>query len=214
MGIQYEIQPLSIKQIDELIEASYKARHVPLEDRVAVRDKLRDTRAKIVASLDTRNKLVGADAILKSLGKPKKKFKKVKFADERVVVCGSTNWSDKGKIRAALKCLPLRDVRCLVIGTSKGAEQLSITVGKELKHSIIQMHPQQHLGNSAVYIRNHEVFRFFKPTRVIAFHNSIESSTSSALYLKLAKKLAVPGVLITRDDNAKSIAKKMKVVIE
>jgi hypothetical protein len=208
------IQPLSIFQIDELIDQSYKRKDIPHEDRQAVRDKLRDTRKKLIAELETRPKLVGADAILKELRKTKKKFKKVEFGDDRIVVCGSTTWKDKGKIRAALKVLKQKDTRFLLIGTSKGAEQLAITVGKSFQHCIVQVHPIQQFGNSAVYIRNSEVFKFFKPTKVIAFHNDIEASISTALFLKLGKKAGIPLVLITRDDDTKSITRKMKVVRE
>lgn len=208
-------EPMSISQIDSLIDLSYKSREGSPEDRSAFRDKLRATRTEVIKSLDKRPKqLQGADQVLAEISKPKKKFRKAKFGDERVVVCGSTNWTDKVRIRAALKTLVSKDTRCLIIGTSKGAEQLAITVAKELKFSVIQVHPQQHLGTSAVYIRNHEVFRFFKPTRVIAFHNDIETSTSSRIYLKLGAKLAIPSTLVTKHDNVASIAKKMKKVIQ
>lgn len=208
-------EPMSISQIDTLIDLSYKSKEGTAEDRKSFRDKLRATKAEVIRSLDKRPvKLLGADELIASLSKPKKKFRKAKFGDERVVLCGATNWTDKAKIRAALKSLSPKDTRFIITGTSKGAEQLVITVAKELKFSVIQVHPQQHLENSAVHIRNNEVFRFFKPTRVVAFHNDIETSTSSKLYLKLGVKSSIPVALITKQDNVKSIAKKMKAVHE
>lgn len=201
----------SISEIDAKIDASFKSKVGTDAERLAYRNELRTQKAEVIAALDKRPKLKTAEEIIASISAPRKKFRKAKFEDERVVVCGATNWTDKSRIRFVLKHLTPKNVRCIITGTSKGAEQLVISVAKELKLPVIQVHPQQHLGGSAIHIRNNDVFKLLKPTRVIAFHDDIDESVSSALYLKLGTRADIPSILITKKETTSSISKKMKV---
>jgi hypothetical protein len=134
-----------------------------------------------------------AEEVLKTIPKPRSKFKKVKEQKpEIVVVCGSTKWTDKKLMKRELAKLPKRNVAYVIIGTSKGSDQLAVSVAKELGLCVVQVHPIQSLGSSATYIRNEMVIGTFKPTQVMAFHDDLPNSVSSAQYLKLGKKKGIP----------------------
>lgn len=142
--------------------------------------------------------LENVDQVLAQIPKTRKK-RPAKVKEDIVVVCGSTKWTDRKKMKAALSKLDYRKVKYLITGTSKGAELLAVSVAKELKLPVLQVHPQQHLGGmSAIHIRNNGVFAFFKPTIVYAFHGDIASSQCSAMYLKLGKRKGIPCHLIDR----------------
>jgi hypothetical protein len=134
-----------------------------------------------------------AEQVIKTISKPRAKFKKVKeVKPEVVLVCGSSKWTDKKLIKKELAKLPLKHINYIVTDTSKGVSQLATSVAKELGLFVVQVHAIQSLGPSATHIRNEMLFRNFKPTQVVAFHPDLSISVSTAMYLKLGKKKGIP----------------------
>ena len=138
-----------------------------------------------------------AEEILAQIPKAKKRFPKAKAVKlQNIVVCGSTKWTDRKKIKQVLSKIDPKTVRFLITGTSRGAEQLCIQVAKELKLAVVVVHPQQHLGASAVFFRDEQVVKFYRPAQLIAFHKNIEESVDTAQYLKAAKRNKVPMITV------------------
>lgn len=141
--------------------------------------------------------LASAEEVLAQIPKPRAKRPRAKVITEVLVVCGSTKWANRKLMKKVLARHDYRNVKAVVIGTSKGADAIAASVAKELNMPVIQVHPQHHLGSQAIYYRNNFVFNFFKPTHVLVFHDNIDESYSSAMYIKLAKKKEIPCEVIT-----------------
>ncbi len=128
-----------------------------------------------------------ADEIIAEIPKPRKKAAK-RIIKDNVLVCGAIDWNDKGKIRTELKALDPATIRYILVDTSKGAALQAISVAKELGLQVCQVHPNHSLGVNALHLHHAGVFSFFKPRLVIAFHKQIETSYSTAMYLRMAKQ--------------------------
>ena len=85
---------------------------------------------------------------------------------------------------------------CVILGTSPGAEQLALSVCRDLKFNVVIVPPNLTRDHwNASYFRNNWVMKLLKPTHVLAFHECIDNSLSTAQYLKLAERAKVPHVL-------------------
>jgi hypothetical protein len=112
---------------------------------------------------------------------------------ERILICGSTKWNKVAIIRKALRKFYYKNVDCVIIGTASGAEKLALMLAKYDRFNIVLVPPNvERDGKDANYYRNAWVWNLFKPTQVLAFHQDIENSKSTAQYLKLAKAKNVP----------------------
>lgn len=143
--------------------------------------------------------LKSAAQVMDEIPPVKKRFRKAKLKKERIVVCGSTKWTNRHKIKLVLKAIDWKTVECIITGSGKGAETLVQSVTKELQLPLAVFAPtvERFTGNTGYMIRNGQVWKFMKPTRVIVFHDDYEESPVTKNYVRLAQKNNLPYEVIT-----------------
>jgi hypothetical protein len=127
---------------------------------------------------------------------PKKQIRKEPSLGERIVICGTTSWTKKNSIKSALVSIGVKHIDFVVIGTSRGAEQLAVSVAKALGLMIFQAHPWMNANNNAIVCN--KVVKLFKPTMILALNENPKDNPSTALYEKIAHKQDIPIKVITK----------------
>ena len=109
----------------------------------------------------------------------------------RVAICGDRDWKYKKPIREELEILRNTFGLKLIVacGMCRGADILAWEICEELGIDRIAF-PANWSGrhNSAGPFRNMLIINFFRPDKVIAFHNDIGKSKGTKHMLKIAEK--------------------------
>ena len=119
----------------------------------------------------------------------------------RLLVCGDRNWTNKGLIKEwIVKLQP--DV--IIEGEARGADSYARDIGLELG-TIVERFPAQWetYGRAAGIIRNTKMLMEGKPDFVLAFHDSIATSTGTRNMLQQAKKAGIKSLLVVNKGVAK-----------
>jgi hypothetical protein len=125
---------------------------------------------------------------------PKKKVRKDPQFKNRVVICGTTSWKKPAAIRAALKSIGISSIEYVIVGTSRGAEQIGLQLAKKFGLMIFQSHPYM----SSNYIVAGKVIKLFKPTIILGFNEKPEENTSTEAYEKLAHRKDIPFKMVSK----------------
>lgn len=116
-----------------------------------------------------------------------------------VWVVGSTKWKKKNIIKSHLEKLKKLNINFVVMGVGGGAEQYALQACRKLELDVVLV-PANNTKweDNAVWFRNDWILRFFKPTHLLAFHQDIENSRSTAQCIRLAKKKELDFKLVTK----------------
>lgn len=128
---------------------------------------------------------------------PKKKVVKEKQLKERIIICGTTSWTNKNSIKKVLKAIGPKTIEFVVLDTSRGASQLALSIAKELGIMVFQTHPWLSTSASS-YVVQGKAMRLFKPTQIIAFNENPKENTSTVGYEKLARRANVDFKVVTK----------------
>ena len=119
--------------------------------------------------------------------------------NERVLVCGDREWTEKALIH---RYLAYMHVEAIIEGEAKGADTLAKEVANELG---IEVRPfparWSQYGRAAGPIRNQQMLDEGKPTLVLAFHNDIHNSKGTKDMIVRANKATIPVWLISGTDS-------------
>lgn len=109
----------------------------------------------------------------------------------RVLVCGSRDWGDYGRIRRAMEQLPPGTV--IIAGGASGADTMAARVARELKFRLeIYMAEWQRDGRAAGAIRNRRMLEEGRPDLVLAFYDPKKSKgTRNMVSIASAAKVKV-----------------------
>lgn len=129
-----------------------------------------------------------------------KKVKKVKEPELlRIVVCGSRKWKNKKAIKTSLKRFNFKEVDCVILGGAPGVEQMALPICRELKMRVVLTPPNATRdATNASFYRNEWVFSTLKPNKLLAFHEAIDNSSSTAHYVKLARNKGIDWDLVKK----------------
>lgn len=122
----------------------------------------------------------------------------------RLLVCGDRDWYNVLAINSVLGAL---NPRCIIEGHAPGADQIAHNYAVFADHfsdsveRVCRPANWRRYGKAAGPIRNREMLNA-KPTFVLAFHNSIETSKGTADMLRIAHDTGVPYAVLTEDDCA------------
>ena len=109
---------------------------------------------------------------------------------ERVIVCGSREWTDRGRIFARLKELPPDSV--IVHGAcSRGADRIAHEEAKKLEF-VIEEHPAHwhQYGKRAGFIRNEEM-AIAGASRLLAFWDGASRGTKDMINRAMEHRIPV-----------------------
>lgn len=113
---------------------------------------------------------------------------------ERVLVTGSREWTNITVIKLAIcRVVDERGVEVVIHGACRGADRIAGVVARRMGIAV-EPYPAKWkvYGNAAGPIRNRQMLREGKPTLVLAFHNSIDTSTGTRDMLEIADAAGVP----------------------
>lgn len=108
----------------------------------------------------------------------------------RLLVCGDRNWRDYDMMEEVLVQLHRNDtIECIIHGDCMGADVNADRVGRRHQIPIMSFPANwKKYGAASGPIRNTRMLEIGMPNRVIAFHDSIETSKGTADMLRQAKK--------------------------
>lgn len=118
---------------------------------------------------------------------PKKAAKKKAPELQRIVITGTTSWKKQITIAKYIKSLEPKTIDFIVTGTSRGVEQMVVSICKNLGIPVIQFHPWSHISNSS-YLSHGKILKLFKPTLVLVFNEVPKENTSGENYEKLTRR--------------------------
>lgn len=134
----------------------------------------------------------------KTEAKQRVRRKKKVEANSRIWLIGSRKWKDKRLVKKALSAFNYKTVDFVLLGTSPGLEQLALSICRQLKFNVLLMPPNVTRDSyNATFFRNYTMFTLLKPSHVIAFHDDIDNSKSTAQVLKLARAKKIENQLVT-----------------
>ena len=118
--------------------------------------------------------------------------------NERIIVCGDRYWKDEALIEEKLTPFSMDTV--IIHGDYRGADRIADKIARKLHFIILKYPAEWHAkGKSAGPARN-LLMLSQKPTRVIAFHDNIESSKGTKHMISLAIHTGIPYEIIKHAD--------------
>ncbi len=116
---------------------------------------------------------------------------------QRVLICGSRAWTDRGAVEAVVEQLPLGSV--VIVGGAPGADTLAEVAARAIGLPC-EVYPADwgRYGRRAGPIRNRQMLREGRPDVVLAFHANLGGSRGTADMVRVARAAGLP-VWLVRD---------------
>lgn len=124
---------------------------------------------------------------------------------ERVLVCGSRDWSDPMAIQLTLERLDaVHGIEAVIHGDCRGADRAAGQWARDTRWVSLLVFPAdwERYGRRAGPIRNRQMITEGQPTMVLAFHPDLENSRGTKDMVRAAKDAGLPVYLF--DANGKS----------
>ena len=110
---------------------------------------------------------------------------------ERILICGDRNWSDYEMIDKFISSLPKDSI--VINGVAKGADLAGDKAAKQYGFEVLEFPADwAQFSRSAGPIRNSQILREGKPTRVVAYHNDLQNSRGTKHMVSISLKKGVP----------------------
>ncbi|MCL6592088.1 MAG: DUF2493 domain-containing protein [Firmicutes bacterium] len=111
-----------------------------------------------------------------------------------VLVCGSRDYTDYGKVYDCLKSI---DVSQVLAGGCRGADTLAVAAAKACGYPFREFPADwRKFGKAAGPIRNQQMLDEGKPDLVVAFHEDLENSKGTKDMIRRARSQGIPVRLI------------------
>ena len=88
-------------------------------------------------------------------------------------------------------------IEFIIEGGCRGADQMAKDVAETLGITIVEFPANWSEGRAGGPLRNIRMIAYGKPTHVVAFHDSISTSSGTASMLMLAKRYDIPYCIVT-----------------
>ena len=126
-------------------------------------------------------------------------IKSSQVESKSVLICGDRNWADSQAIRAWLSKLQDWGYDTVIEGEARGADTIARDEAKRIGFIVKPYHAKwDTYGRAAGHIRNTEMLKQ-KPSMVVAFHNSIETSKGTKNCIEQARKLGIICIVVKEE---------------
>lgn len=122
---------------------------------------------------------------------------------ERILVCGSRNWSDRDYLEGVLdRALESYGIDVVIHGAARGADTMAGEWASKRGIPVMAFPADWAAhGRAAGPIRNQRMLTEGMPTLVLAFHDDIEASKGTRDMVRRAKQANVRAIVLRHGDH-------------